>query len=54
MPEQRLGWLTLPLVLLLAALLLPQRINWRGHVMQVERGGGFRFVRRRDEGKTED
>lgn len=39
---------------LLAALLLPQRINWRGHVMQVERGGGFRFVRRRDEGKTED
>mgnify|MGYP000886463969 FL=1 len=39
---------------LLAALLLPQRINWRGHVMQVERGGGFRFVRRRDEGETED
>jgi ceramide glucosyltransferase len=34
---------------LLAALLLPQRIVWRGHLMQVERGGGFRFVRRRDE-----
>ena len=33
----------------LAALLLPQRIVWRGHVMQVERGGGFRFVRRRSE-----
>ncbi len=32
---------------LLAALLLPQRITWRGHVMQVERGGGFRFVKRR-------
>ena len=32
---------------LLAALLLPQRITWRGHIMQVERGGGFRFVRRR-------
>ena len=31
----------------LAALLLPQRIVWRGHVMQVERGGGFRFLRRR-------
>jgi ceramide glucosyltransferase len=31
----------------LAALLLPQRITWRDHVMQVERGGGFRFVRRR-------
>jgi len=33
---------------LLAALLLPQRIVWRGHLMQVERGGGFRFVRRRE------
>lgn len=33
---------------LLAALLSPQRITWRGHVMQVERGGGFRFVRRRN------
>lgn len=32
---------------LLAALLSPKRIRWRGHVMQVERGGGFRFVRRR-------
>jgi len=49
-----LAWsLLLPLLqlllppLLLGALLLPQRIVWRGHVMQVERGGGFRFVRRR-------
>ena len=33
---------------ILAALLLPQRITWRGHVMQVERGGSFRFVKRRD------
>jgi ceramide glucosyltransferase len=32
---------------LLAALLAPQRIVWRGHVLQVERGGGFHFVRRR-------
>jgi ceramide glucosyltransferase len=32
---------------ILAALLLPQRITWRGHVMQVERGGSFRFVKRR-------
>lgn len=32
---------------LLAALLLPQRITWRGHVMQVERGGSFHFVKRR-------
>ena len=33
---------------LVAALVSPQRIVWRGHVMQVERGGNFRFVRRRD------
>jgi ceramide glucosyltransferase len=32
---------------LLAALILPQRIVWRGHVMAVERGGGFRFIKRR-------
>jgi ceramide glucosyltransferase len=32
---------------LLAALMLPQRINWRGHVIQVQRGGGFRYLRRR-------
>ena len=31
-----------------AAFLLPQRIAWRGHIMQVERGG-FRFVRRRED-----
>ncbi|MCW5851020.1 MAG: glycosyltransferase [Anaerolineae bacterium] len=32
---------------LVAALLAPQRIIWRGHVIQAERGGAFRFVRRR-------
>ena len=32
---------------LLVALISPQRINWRGHLMQIERGGTFRFVRRR-------
>ena len=40
--------LTFPLQLL-AALLLPPRITWRGHQLQVERGGTFRFVRRRSE-----
>lgn len=30
-----------------AALLLPQRIRWRGHTMVVERGGGFRLTARR-------
>jgi ceramide glucosyltransferase len=34
---------------LLAAVVSPQRINWRGHVMQVEKGGGFRLLRRRAE-----
>lgn len=38
--------LTFPLQLLVA-LLAPQRITWRGHQMQVEGGGTFRFVRRR-------
>lgn len=38
--------LLLPLQIVLA-LLVPQRIIWRGHVMQVEPGGGFAFVQRR-------
>jgi ceramide glucosyltransferase len=32
---------------LTAALLSPKRIIWRGHTMQVERGGGFRFIEKR-------
>jgi len=44
-------WVALiPLLLplqILAALLAPQRIIWRGHTLQAEPGGGFRFVRRR-------
>ena len=36
-------------VRLLVVLLSPQRINWRGNIVQVERGGGFRYVRRRAE-----
>ena len=38
--------LLLPLQIL-AAVLSPQRITWRGHSMQAEAGGGFKFVRRR-------
>nr|CAA9289279.1 FIG036672: Nucleoside-diphosphate-sugar epimerase [uncultured Armatimonadetes bacterium] len=37
-------------VQLLAALVAPQRIVWRGHVMEAEPGGGLRVVRRRTEG----
>ncbi len=32
---------------LLVALLSPQRINWRGNIVEVERGGGFHYVERR-------
>ena len=32
---------------LLIALLSPQRINWRGNIVKVERGGSFRYVQRR-------
>ncbi|WP_164689351.1 glycosyltransferase family 2 protein [Herpetosiphon llansteffanensis] len=48
-------WLLVPFlellipVQLIQALLAPQRIVWRGHVMDVEKGGEFRFVQRRDE-----
>jgi len=38
--------LLLPLQLGLA-LIAPQRIVWRGHVMRIERGGRFAFVKRR-------
>jgi len=38
--------LTLP-AQLLAALLAPRRINWRGHELQIERGGTLRFRHRR-------
>lgn len=41
-------YLFLPLQVL-AAVLMPQRINWRGHLMDIKPGGGFRFVRRRAE-----
>jgi ceramide glucosyltransferase len=32
---------------LVIALLSPQRINWRGNIVRVERGGQFRYLRRR-------
>lgn len=32
---------------LLVALLSPQRINWRGHLIAVERGGTLRITQRR-------
>jgi ceramide glucosyltransferase len=34
-------------VQILVALFAKQRINWRGHIMQAEQGGGFHFVQRR-------
>jgi ceramide glucosyltransferase len=38
-----------PLQMLVALLLPNPRMQWRGHTMESERGGAFRFVRRRDE-----
>lgn len=32
---------------LIVALLSPQRINWRGHLMEVQRGGTIKILRRR-------
>ena len=32
---------------MLAALLAPRRINWRGHILQIERGGKLSLLRRR-------
>lgn len=34
-------------VQLLVALCSPQRIRWRGHLIEVEKGGGFRIIERR-------
>lgn len=42
--------ITFPIQLIIA-LLAPQQINWRGHVMAVEHGGGFRFERRMARGQ---
>lgn len=35
---------------ILIALLSPQQANWRGNIVRVERGGTFRYVRRRNAG----
>lgn len=48
----RHAWLVIVLQIvfplqMLVALLSPQQIRWRGHLMQVEPGGGFRFIERR-------
>lgn len=51
-PWRASGWVSVLQLLLplqiLVALLSPQRILWRGHLMEAEPGGGFRFVRRRN------
>jgi ceramide glucosyltransferase len=53
----RTSWLVLLIqaffpLQLVAALLSPRRITWRGHVMEVEKGGGFRFVARKAKRET--
>jgi ceramide glucosyltransferase len=50
-PWTRVWWVPIIQIIfplqLLTALLSPQRINWRGNIVQVERGGKFRYVHRR-------
>ncbi len=50
-PRAKLWWVPIMQMLfplqLLIALLSPQRINWRGNIVRVERGGRFRYLRRR-------
>ena len=52
-PPARSWWVPLVQIIfpvqLLIALFSPQRINWRGNIVRVERGGHFRYVRRRAE-----
>lgn len=56
----RWALLMVPLVQLLipiqiaAALLAPQRIVWRGHVMEAEPGGGLRILRRQRRSRATD
>lgn len=37
---------------ILVALVLPQRVNWRGNLMEIHPGGTFDYVRRRGEVRT--
>lgn len=50
-PWSKVWWVPIVQIIfpiqLLIALLSPQRINWRGNIVQVERGGQFRYLRRR-------
>ncbi len=39
---------------LIAALLSSQRANWRGNIVQVERGGTFRYIQRRKQSISTD
>jgi ceramide glucosyltransferase len=55
-PWKRSYWAVLiPIILplqILSAMIAPQKINWRGHIMQAEPGGGFQFVQRRTNNKN--
>ena len=57
--RRAMPWSRLPLVLLtdfllpfqvLFALLAPQRIDWRGNLMRIHRGGTFEYLRRAEHG----
>ncbi|HEY9851036.1 MAG TPA: glycosyltransferase [Leptolyngbyaceae cyanobacterium] len=50
-PNNKMIWILLIQIILpfqiIASLLSPRKINWRGHIMEINREGGFKFVQRR-------
>ena len=57
-PPSKIIWILLSQILLpfqiLGSLLSPRQINWRGHIMEIDSKGGFKFVRRRCESVGEE
>jgi ceramide glucosyltransferase len=52
-PKDKIFWLLAIQVLLpfniFLSLLSPRKINWRGHIMEINKDGSFHFVQRRTE-----
>ena len=50
-PNSKIIWILLIQIILpfqiVASLLSPRKINWRGHIMEINQEGGFKFVQRR-------
>lgn len=57
-PNNQIIWILVSQILLpfqiVWSLVSPRQINWRGHIMEVDGEGGFKFVRRRCESLSEE